>query len=204
LAVSFTDGSTAGTSPITSWSWNFDDSNTSSDQNPTHTYTMAGVYDVTLTVTDAAGQSATATCPVAAATTCFINLEQGGGRGLMAIDVAAELGLPADAVTVTSICQDEPLSGPRCGNFEPDGVIGDPPSIIEVRTEACAGPAGDNRYYHITLEDLPDGTEPPCGGTLRICKPQNQGGGGECTDDEDGGAIYDSTVPGDQACPTSP
>lgn len=35
----------------TSWLWNFGDGNTSTQQNPTHTYTTAGVYTVTLTVT---------------------------------------------------------------------------------------------------------------------------------------------------------
>ncbi len=32
-----------------SWNWDFGDGNTSSDQNPTHTYAESGVYDVTLT-----------------------------------------------------------------------------------------------------------------------------------------------------------
>ena len=39
LAVTFTDTSTPGTSPITAWSWNFGDGQTSSEQNPRHTYT---------------------------------------------------------------------------------------------------------------------------------------------------------------------
>ena len=48
----FTDKSTG--SP-TSWSWNFNDGNTGIDQNPTHTYVNAGVYNVKLTVQSGLG-----------------------------------------------------------------------------------------------------------------------------------------------------
>jgi PKD repeat protein len=49
LAVQFTDQST-GTG-ITSWSWDFGDGATDTAQHPVHTYTTAGTYPVTLTVT---------------------------------------------------------------------------------------------------------------------------------------------------------
>lgn len=39
----------------TSWLWDFGDGATSTDQNPIHTYATAGVYTVTLTVTNSAG-----------------------------------------------------------------------------------------------------------------------------------------------------
>ncbi|AYA35969.1 PKD domain-containing protein [Hymenobacter oligotrophus] len=39
----------------TSWLWNFGDGNTSTQQNPTHTYTKSGVFDVSLTVTNSFG-----------------------------------------------------------------------------------------------------------------------------------------------------
>jgi len=42
----FTDVSTGATS----WSWNFGDSTTATQQNPTHTYTNPGTYNVTLSV----------------------------------------------------------------------------------------------------------------------------------------------------------
>lgn len=38
-----------------SWSWDFGDGNTSTEQNPTHTYTQAGTYLVRLTVSNAEG-----------------------------------------------------------------------------------------------------------------------------------------------------
>lgn len=52
LTVVFTDAST--NSP-TSWSWDFGDGGTSTLQNPSHVYTVAGTYTVTLTATNAYG-----------------------------------------------------------------------------------------------------------------------------------------------------
>ena len=58
LEVSFTDASTAGTAPITSWAWDFDDGQTSDEQSPTHVFTGPGSYLVTLTVTSDHGTDA--------------------------------------------------------------------------------------------------------------------------------------------------
>ncbi|WP_292489688.1 PKD domain-containing protein [Methanoculleus sp. 10] len=53
LAVRFTDTSTGNP---TTWAWDFGDGNTSTEQNPVHTYTTAGVYTVRLTVRNAEGE----------------------------------------------------------------------------------------------------------------------------------------------------
>ncbi|MCC4771150.1 PKD domain-containing protein [Methanosarcina sp. DH2] len=47
LTIQFTDASTG---PVTSWLWEFGDGSTSSDKDPSHTYSGAGIYDVALTV----------------------------------------------------------------------------------------------------------------------------------------------------------
>ena len=52
LTVNFTDQSTGD---ITSWSWDFGDGATSTEQNPSHTYTDPGTYTVSLTVTGPGG-----------------------------------------------------------------------------------------------------------------------------------------------------
>lgn len=55
--VQFTDGS-AGS--VTSWLWDFGDGNTSTQQNPVHSYQAMGTFNVCLTVTD--GQCENTTC----------------------------------------------------------------------------------------------------------------------------------------------
>ncbi len=51
LTVNFTDLS----QNATSWTWDFGDDNTSTDQHPTHIYTVAGTYSVSLTASNEAG-----------------------------------------------------------------------------------------------------------------------------------------------------
>ncbi len=53
-AVAFTDASTGLPS---AWAWSFGDGGTSAAQNPSHTYSAAGVFTVTLKATNAAGSS---------------------------------------------------------------------------------------------------------------------------------------------------
>ena len=50
--IDFTDMSTDSDGTIVSWSWDFDDGNTITTQNPSHTYSYDGTYTVMLTVTD--------------------------------------------------------------------------------------------------------------------------------------------------------
>ncbi|MFC2140882.1 PKD domain-containing protein [Acidobacteriota bacterium] len=57
LTVTFTDNSYDPDGVIVSWLWDFGDGNTSTEQNPVHTYAAAGTYTVTLTVTDDDGAS---------------------------------------------------------------------------------------------------------------------------------------------------
>ncbi|WP_269538932.1 PQQ-dependent sugar dehydrogenase [Cerasicoccus fimbriatus] len=53
LTVSFTDQSTAPDSTVASWAWDFDDGSTSTQPSPQHTFANAGVYSVSLTVSNA-------------------------------------------------------------------------------------------------------------------------------------------------------
>ncbi len=52
LEITFTDLSSGD---IETWDWDFDDGNSSTAENPTHTYAADGTYSVTLTVTDSCG-----------------------------------------------------------------------------------------------------------------------------------------------------
>ncbi|MFT7898778.1 PKD domain-containing protein [Tenacibaculum ascidiaceicola] len=52
LTVNFTDESTIdGNDTVEEWLWDFGDGNTSTEQNPTHTYESVGIYNVSLTIT---------------------------------------------------------------------------------------------------------------------------------------------------------
>ncbi|MCE7699794.1 MAG: PKD domain-containing protein, partial [Methanobacterium paludis] len=67
--ANFTSNATIGTAPLTvqfndtssniptSWYWDFGDGSSSTDENPTHTYTNAGTYTVTLTAINGAGNN---------------------------------------------------------------------------------------------------------------------------------------------------
>ncbi len=55
LDVAFTDLSTGD---FNAWSWDFGDGGTNTEQNPAYQYTVAGLYDVTLTITGPGGTDA--------------------------------------------------------------------------------------------------------------------------------------------------
>lgn len=55
LTVDFTNTST--TTGTTTYSWNFGDGNSSTDENPQHTYATDGIYVACLTVVDSCGQN---------------------------------------------------------------------------------------------------------------------------------------------------
>ena len=57
--VSFIDKSVDTDGSIVSWSWNFGDGSSSTEQNPTHQYSSSGGYRITLTVTDNEGKTDT-------------------------------------------------------------------------------------------------------------------------------------------------
>ena len=52
ISLTFSDTSAQGSSVITAWSWDFGDSTLDNVQNPTHTFTSFGSFDINLTVTD--------------------------------------------------------------------------------------------------------------------------------------------------------
>lgn len=55
LDADFTDMSTDSDGSVVAWSWNFGDGNSSTQENPSHTYALAGNYTVSLSVTDDEG-----------------------------------------------------------------------------------------------------------------------------------------------------
>ena len=64
LTINFTGSGTDPDGIIASYSWNFGDGETSSQQNPSHTYTTPATCTVVLTVTDNDGATKTASLPI--------------------------------------------------------------------------------------------------------------------------------------------
>jgi hypothetical protein len=85
-AIHFTAAASGGATPYT-YAWTFGDGGTSSDQNPDHSYTAAGNYTATLTVTDAASNTATdtATVTIVAPVPHFSVESIAGGLGISAV-----------------------------------------------------------------------------------------------------------------------
>lgn len=55
FSTKFIDQSTTGFGSITKWEWNFDDNTTSGEQNPTHTFSSSGNYNIALRVYNSGG-----------------------------------------------------------------------------------------------------------------------------------------------------
>ncbi len=92
LTVDFSDTSTAGSSAITSWAWNFGDGSSSSEQNPQYIYQTAGTFDVSLMVTADGSDTSTQTAAVVVE----------AADTVAKITVVDAKGLPIDGVTATS------------------------------------------------------------------------------------------------------
>jgi PKD repeat protein len=58
LEINFSDDSEG---LVAWWEWDFGDGSTSTEQHPAHTYTEPGIYDVSLTIRDYAGNPLTMT-----------------------------------------------------------------------------------------------------------------------------------------------
>jgi PKD repeat protein len=112
LTCTFTDKSKDDDGNIASWQWDFGDGQSSSDQNPSHSYETAGVYHVTLTVTDNDGASdskthdANPTAPPPAATTTTITGDGPdpsavGASITVSLTVTSSAGTPTGDVVVT-------------------------------------------------------------------------------------------------------
>jgi PGF-pre-PGF domain-containing protein len=98
LTVTFTDTSTG--SP-TYWAWNFGDGGTSAAQNPTHTYTQAGTYTVSLTAANSAGSNTatksgyiSVTNPVSSPVASFTTTPTSGNAPLTVTFADASTGSP--------------------------------------------------------------------------------------------------------------
>ena len=87
LVVAFSGSASGGVLPY-SFIWAFGDGIGSADQNPGHTYTVAGTYTATLTVTDGSSRTATATTTVAVSPALGANATATPGGGVAPVAIA--------------------------------------------------------------------------------------------------------------------
>ncbi len=88
-ATVFTGTGTASSGSISSWNWDFGDgSGTSASQNPNYTYSAANSYNVTLTVTDNSGCTASTTQSVSVLSTPSVNFSAPVVTGCAPLNVA--------------------------------------------------------------------------------------------------------------------
>jgi PKD repeat protein len=87
VAVVFAGSASGGLGPFT-YGWSFGDTTSAAGQNPTHTYSAAGVYNPTLTVTDSRGITATATATVTVAPSLSASAAATPGSGMAPLAVA--------------------------------------------------------------------------------------------------------------------
>jgi hypothetical protein len=97
--IQFNGFANGGTEPYT-WAWTFGDGGTANVQNPSHIYAAAGVYNVTLIVTDANAQTATDTA-VATITAPSPKIEIGNITGGFGIKAVIKNTGDADAIGVS-------------------------------------------------------------------------------------------------------
>jgi len=90
LSVTFTD-MTVGTA--TGWNWNFGDGQSSTQQNPTHIYTTAGTFAVSLSVTGPHGNDSIVKTDyiTVGPPTCDFSANQTGGTGTLAVSFTSQV-----------------------------------------------------------------------------------------------------------------
>jgi PKD repeat protein len=167
----FLDGSSGG---ATSWSWDFGDGNTSTDQNPIHTYGTYGVYTVTLTVSNNGGvttDSYSRVIPVGNTGVVSFNRNDisNDDLGIAAevdwtsafknfnYEVGSVLAIPVmwdtsvGSATLNSlpevVCDaDETTSNQECVIFTPEEADGHPPTVV--------GAADDGALFTMTFTEV--------------------------------------------------
>ncbi|MFK7848540.1 MAG: PKD domain-containing protein [Rhodothermales bacterium] len=102
LTATFTDASSDSDGSIVSWAWDFGDGNSSTSQNPSHTYAGNGTYTVMLTVTDDMGANG--------ATMQSVTVNDGTSAGTMhvaSITSVIARGAGSGTVDATVVIEDE-------------------------------------------------------------------------------------------------
>ncbi len=145
LRCDFSDASTDDAG-VAGWSWSFGDQGSASTRNAVHTYSNAGSYSVSLTVTDAEGELSTvthqavATLPAVTSLTCVDGSAPGG---FVACTLRLEEEAGFQVVMNSSSCQAHGnlfrITAPVTGTLTSDGCY---EQVGKQLVFAAAFPAG--------------------------------------------------------------
>lgn len=144
LDVTFTDTSTGS---ISSWLWDFGDGTTSTAQNPTHTYSKAGMYTVRLTVSGSLGSSSREVTDLVTAEGINVTSPNGG-----------ETWAVGSTYDITWEYTGDPGSTVRIRLFEAGSVVGD------IVTSTSSGSGGTGSYSWT----IPEGRTPASDYKVRV------------------------------------
>jgi PKD repeat protein len=105
LGFWFTGSDSTDDGTITSYAWNFGDGSTSSYPNPYHEFTSAGVFTVTLTVTDDDGLTGSASATVT------VTKQQVHVKSIWLTPTSSSTAVSATATVMIANSYDTPISG---------------------------------------------------------------------------------------------
>ena len=137
------------TSNITSWSWDFGDGNSSNQQNPSHTYSSPGTYDITLTVTNSNGTD----------TYTLTNYVTVSNSDDATINPVSSMCLADAPITLTSVTPGgtwigNGITNSNNGNFDPSSAGVGTHTITHYTNSSCP----DTATLDVIVVDLVDAT----------------------------------------------
>jgi PKD repeat protein len=144
LTVSFSDTSAGAPD---SWSWDFGDGTTSTDQHPTHTYTNPGTYDVSLTV--AAGEDEDSVTR-----TAFVTVAPQSALPPDPADIAPQLDATAPSTFGDAFGFLYQGDNPIQRGVDPDSI--DPTGVAVIRGRVLDRDGSPIPRVHVSIADHPE------------------------------------------------
>jgi PKD repeat protein len=185
LSVQFTDQSTGD---ITEWYWDFDDGETSTEQNPSHTYNNVGKYTVSLTVSGSEGSDTETKADYICVETIYYRDNDGDGYGDpndSTLDCSQLTGYVSD----NNDCDDtDPNEHP--GQTWYKDADSDGYSDASTNTSSCERPAGYKVSSELTATsgDCDDNDQNKNPGAPEVCNGVDD----DCDGETDEGCVFNN------------